>query len=133
MVADAQAGIPLQSEFFDLVTALDLFEHLGEPGAVLQEIRRVLCTHGVAYLKICHPRHPNASRDPSHINVQPLLYWRRTFRQAGFRWQRLYETDCTVSQGLWQRLKACFRRWREWAVIGTPADYKFLLWKRVRD
>ena len=133
MVADAQAGIPLRSESFDLVTALDLFEHLGEPGAVLQEIRRVLSTNGMAYLKICHPRHPNALRDPSHVNVQPLSYWRREFRQAGFRWQRLYEADFTVSRGLWQRLKACIRRWREWAVIGTPADYKFLLRKRAND
>jgi glycosyltransferase involved in cell wall biosynthesis/SAM-dependent methyltransferase len=131
VVADVQAGIPLRSGSFDLITGLDLFEHLEDPGAALREIRRVLSDVGVAYLKICHPCHPNARRDPSHVNVQPLSYWRREFHQAGFGWERLYETDFVVSRGPWERLKAWVRRWREWAVIGTPADYKFLLRKRA--
>jgi len=129
MVADVQAGIPLRSGSCDLVSGLDLFEHLEDPGAALQEIRRVLSDAGVAYLKICHPRHPNARRDPSHVNVQPLSYWRRQFRQAGFAWERLYESEFAPSRGRRERLKALVRRWREWAVIGTPADYKFLLRK----
>ncbi len=129
VVADVQAGIPLRSGSFDLVTGLDLFEHLEDPESALREIRRVLRDGGVAYLKICHPRHPNARRDPSHVNVQPLSYWRRKFCQAGFAWERLYESEFTLSPGCRERLKALVRRWREWAVMGTPADYKFLLRK----
>lgn len=131
MVADVQAGLPLCSASCDLVTALDLFEHMADPGPVLQEIRRVLTDTGMAYLKICHPRHPNAFRDPSHINVQPLAYWKQAFRQEGFAWQRVYESEFAPAQGIAERLKALVRRWREWAVIGTPADYKFILWKRT--
>lgn len=131
LVADVEAGIPLRASSCDLVTGLDLFEHLPDPGLALREIRRVLRDTGVAYLKICHPHHPNAQRDPSHINVQRLGYWHRQFRQAGFAWKRLYESDFTVPRGLVARLKSALRRWREWAVVGTPADYKFLLWKRV--
>lgn len=131
VVADVQAGIPLRSGSFDLVTGLDLFEHLEDPESALREIRRVLRDGGVAYLKICHPRHPNARRDPSHVNVQPLSYWRRQFCQAGFAWERLSESEFTLSPGCRERLKALVRRWREWAVIGTPADYKFFLWKRA--
>lgn len=130
VVGDVQGGIPLRSASCDLVTAVDLFEHLTDPGTVLREIRRVLSDAGVAYLKICHPIHPNVRRDPSHINVQPISYWRREFRRAEFRWKRLYETDFVASRGRWEWLKAWVRRWREWAVIGTPADYKFLLRKR---
>jgi SAM-dependent methyltransferase len=112
-----------------MVTALDLFEHLHDPGPALDEIRRVLRTDGAAYLKICHPKHPNAHRDPSHVNVQPLGYWRRAFRRAGFRYERIYEAEFTRDGGWLGALKALVQRWREWAVIGTPADYKFLLRK----
>lgn len=132
LVADVLAGIPVRSASCDLVTAVDLFEHLADPGPALQEIRRVLNDDGVAYLKICHPRHPNVRRDPSHINVQPLPYWLREFRQLGFGWTRLYESDFTVARGIRARLKAQVRRWGEWAVVGTPADYKFLL-RKTRD
>lgn len=131
VVGDVQGGIPLRSASFDLVTAVDLFEHLATPGPVLREIGRVLSDTGMAYLKICHPRHPNARRDPSHINVQSLSYWRGEFRRARFGWRRLYETDFVASRGPWEWLKAWLRRWREWAAIGTPADYKFLLRKRI--
>lgn len=128
MVADIQAGIPLRSASCDLVTALDLFEHLPDPEPALSEIGRVLRSDGVAYLKICHPKHPNTHRDPSHVNIQPLGYWRRAFRRAGFQSERLFEAEFAPDQeGLLGRLKAWVRRWREWAVIGTPADYKFLL------
>jgi len=131
VVGDVNAGIPLRSASFDLVAAVDLFEHLADPWPALREIRRILSELGVAYLKICHPRHPNARLDPSHVNVQPLSYWRREFRRTGFSWKRIYETDFVASRGPWEWFKAWVRRWREWAVIGTPADYKFFLRKRA--
>jgi SAM-dependent methyltransferase len=130
LVADALAGLPLRSASCDLVTALDIFEHIPDPAPVLQEIRRLLHADGMAYLKICHPAHPNARRDPSHVNVQPLAYWRRAFRQAGFAAERIYEAEFTPPEVRWGFLKTWVRRWRERVVIGTPADYKFLLRKR---
>jgi SAM-dependent methyltransferase len=129
LVADVLAGLPMHSASCDLITALDVFEHLPDPGPVLAEIRRVLSPDGAAYLKICHPAHPNARRDPSHVNVQPLVYWRRAFRQAGFAAERIYEAEFTPAEGWGGILKTRVRRWREWAVIGRPADYKFLLRK----
>lgn len=128
-VADVVTGIPLVDSACDLVTALDLFEHIARPRPLLAEIRRVLRPDGSAYLKICHPRHPNARRDPSHVNVRPLSYWRRRFTEAGFRHRRIYESDLGPTDepgGWWKRP---LRRWREWAALGTPADFKFLLWR----
>ncbi|MFQ5743344.1 MAG: class I SAM-dependent methyltransferase [Acidobacteriota bacterium] len=127
LVGDVAAGIPLRSGSFDLVTGLDLFEHLHDPAPVLAEIRRILSAGGVAYLKICHPRHANAQRDPSHVNVRPLPYWRNEFLRAGFCCRRVFEADFGTPAGPVERLKFLLRRFREWAVIGNPADYKFLL------
>ncbi|MBI3454369.1 MAG: class I SAM-dependent methyltransferase [Candidatus Rokubacteria bacterium] len=131
LVADVQDGLPFQSASCDLVTAIDLFEHVPDPEPVLREIRRILKDDGVAYLKVCHPRHPNARRDPSHVNVQPLPYWRSAFRRAGFSATRAWEAEFIASRGLPEHLTAWVRRWREWLVIGTPADYKFLLRKQA--
>lgn len=127
-VADIAGGIPVVDNACDLVTALDLFEHIATPLLLLTEMHRVLRPEGAAYLKICHPRHPNARRDPSHVNVRPLSYWRRQFGEAGFRHRRVYESDLSRpgEAGAWWKRPA--RRFREWAVLGNPADYKFLLW-----
>ncbi|MGE3152397.1 MAG: class I SAM-dependent methyltransferase [Nitrospiraceae bacterium] len=129
LVGDAQAGLPFRDGALDLVTALDLFEHLVDPLPLLLDIRRILASHGRAYLKICHPNHPNATRDPTHVNVQPLAYWKGKFRQAGFRFRRCYETELSGDTTLIERAKNLFRLVREWAALGTPADYKFLLRK----
>jgi len=129
LVGDVSAALPLRSASCDLVTALDLFEHLRDPLLTLNEIGRILNVQGRAYVKICHPKHPNATRDPSHVNVQPMQYWTARFREAGFAWQRVYETDVSGETSPIGRLKSVVRRFREWAVIGTPADYKFLLWR----
>lgn len=129
VVADLQGGLPLSSASCDLVTALDVFEHLPDPAPALGEIRRVLREGGRAYLKICHPHHPNARRDPSHVNVQPLVYWRRAFRRAGFACRRVFEAEFIDATGAAGWLKGWARRGQEWAAMGTPADYKFLLHK----
>jgi len=127
VAADALAGIPFRSSSFDLVTAVDVFEHLPDPDAALREISRVLTRDGFAYLKICHPRHPNARRDPTHVNVQPLAYWQSRFARTGFDWTRVYEADFRPRRHLKDIIKALIVRGIEWAAIGVPADYKFLL------
>jgi SAM-dependent methyltransferase len=129
LVGNLGEGLPLATGTCDVITAMDLFEHLADPVPALQEIGRVLRIGGRVYLKICHPLHPNATRDSSHVNVQPLGYWTAIFRQAGFSWARIYETDVVEAGSVVDRMKSLVRRFREWAVIGTPADYKFVLWR----
>jgi SAM-dependent methyltransferase len=129
LVGNLTEGLPVATGTCDIVTAMDLFEHLADPIPALREIGRVLRRDGKAYLKICHPCHPNAARDPSHINVQPLGYWTAIFRQVGFSWMRIYETDVAGLSSVADQAKVLIRRFREWAVLGTPADYKFVLWR----
>jgi SAM-dependent methyltransferase len=128
-VSDASEGLPFRTSSFDLVTAVDVFEHLLDPMEALGEIRRVVRGDGVAYLKICHPRHPNAARDPSHVNVRSLAYWRERFREAGFRHRRVYEAEWRPRRRIGDWIRALLSRGIEWAAIGVPADYKFILKK----
>jgi SAM-dependent methyltransferase len=39
--------LPFASEFFDIVTAFDLIEHVRQPKQLFQEVNRVLCTGGL--------------------------------------------------------------------------------------
>ena len=53
---DVQQGtaerLPFQDSFFDFVNASELIEHVEEPMAVLQEMRRVLKSGGRAYVSV---------------------------------------------------------------------------------
>jgi SAM-dependent methyltransferase len=49
------AAFPAES--FDLVTMVDVFEHLSEPGAVLAEIRRILRADGLLFIKVPNGRY----------------------------------------------------------------------------
>ena len=45
-----------ESSFFDVVAMTDVFEHIGEPGNVLIEVRRILKAEGILFIKV-----PNGS------------------------------------------------------------------------
>lgn len=40
------------SDSFDVVTMIDVFEHLPEPGGVLTEVQRILKSNGILYIKV---------------------------------------------------------------------------------
>jgi 2-polyprenyl-3-methyl-5-hydroxy-6-metoxy-1,4-benzoquinol methylase len=46
----SEAAFPDQS--FDVVTLVDVFEHIDQPSALLQEIRRVMKPNGVLFIKV---------------------------------------------------------------------------------
>jgi SAM-dependent methyltransferase len=47
-----ETSIPAEDNSFDFVVSWSAFEHIGEPGLVLQEIRRVLTDHGVLFIQL---------------------------------------------------------------------------------
>jgi ubiquinone/menaquinone biosynthesis C-methylase UbiE len=84
MLADGHS-LPLSNDFFNIVTAFEVLEHLKEPWIAIQEIARVLSREGrfvgsVAFLKPFHESYFHMS----HKGVAALL------ESAGFRLDCIY-------------------------------------------
>ena len=77
--------IPYDDTFFDLVTAIEILEHIESVENVLKECRRVLKRGG--YLYITTPKKgliELEELDETHINIKPLSQWLRLLRENGF-------------------------------------------------
>jgi 2-polyprenyl-3-methyl-5-hydroxy-6-metoxy-1,4-benzoquinol methylase len=91
-VASATA-LPFADGAFDVVTCLDVLEHIDDPLVPLREISRVLA-HGGTFLfstpnpsSLGHRLKGERSfiyRDDSHVSVLPPAQWRATVAAAGF-------------------------------------------------
>lgn len=88
----AAAALPDAS--FDVVTMMDVFEHVGEPGAMLAEIRRVLRPGGVLFIKVPNVRYVQAK--------QRLLGWVPGLLEDCFdaREHLVYYSAATLRQSL---------------------------------
>ena len=51
-VTSGEASLPADDNTFDYVISWSAFEHIGDPPAVLKEIRRVLTDHGVLFIQL---------------------------------------------------------------------------------
>lgn len=61
------ARIPLRSGSCDVVSAIEVIEHLEDPSAFLAEVRRVLRPKGVLVLTTPNAEQSNRVRDPFHV------------------------------------------------------------------
>jgi SAM-dependent methyltransferase len=90
-LADASAGIPHDDAQFDVVTALDVIEHVQDDGAILRECRRVLAPHG--WLLVTTPAFMFLWSHNDVLNAHHRRYTagelRRKLEMTGFRAQRL--------------------------------------------
>lgn len=82
-----------QSEFFDVVTAIDVIEHVEDEDFFVKEVYRVLKPGGIfffitpngdswprdIYMKLIYGRD-----DPTHINVQGWRHWEALLEKTGF-------------------------------------------------
>lgn len=67
--------ISFETEFFDIVFALEVFEHFAAPQFVIEEIRRVLNRRGIALLSTPNPL----------IHHWPRLFYPKMFEEKSFR------------------------------------------------
>jgi SAM-dependent methyltransferase len=68
----AAETLPFEDGSFDLVTALDVVEHLDDDAAALREIRRVLRPGGTLLLTV--PAHPFLWGDQDEVNLHKRRY-----------------------------------------------------------
>ncbi|MDP2874014.1 MAG: class I SAM-dependent methyltransferase [bacterium] len=90
--ADAsKEKLPFSDEHFDIVTCLDVVEHLTDVHYLFSEVHRVLRRGGI-FLLTTPPITLNSrvlgrfmSEDPTHINKHPINYWEETLITQKFR------------------------------------------------
>src|SRR5579884_2950454 len=64
---------------YDLVTCIEVLEHMPEPEACLAVEQMSHATDTVLFSST-----PDDLTEPTHINVHPLLYWLKLFAENGF-------------------------------------------------
>jgi 2-polyprenyl-3-methyl-5-hydroxy-6-metoxy-1,4-benzoquinol methylase len=78
---DLESGkLPFGPEQFDVVTMLEVIEHLKDFRHALSEVKRVM-RHN-SFFFITTPA-PPSNEDPTHVSVYPLEIWRKVFHEIG--------------------------------------------------
>jgi len=77
--------LPFKDESFDMITMLELLEHLQDHRHVIAEANRVLKKGGVVFVTTPWDLSPE---EPSHINVHPRKFWIKEFENLGFDYAR---------------------------------------------
>lgn len=76
--------LPYADGSFDLVTSIEVVEHLPDHENYLKEVFRVLRPGGYAFIQTPKPNTPEALGDATHISVKAKAEWKRLFTEAGF-------------------------------------------------
>lgn len=84
--------LPYANDYFDVITAFDLIEHLKDPQLLLTECRRVIKKDGLLFLSTLNGGYWLGKflnrffiGDQTHVNVQNSDYWCQSIEQAGFK------------------------------------------------
>jgi glycosyltransferase involved in cell wall biosynthesis len=78
IVADLNIGIPLSDNSVGVVNAHHILEHLKDPILSMQEIHRVLCHGGWAFIEVPSTDGRGAWQDPTHVsfwNINSFWYY----------------------------------------------------------
>lgn len=112
--ADALKGLPYRSGSFDVVTALDIVEHLDRPETFVAEAWRLLRPGGLLVLSTPNPDSLGRAikkdqwfgfRDKTHVSIQPEEFWIKTVSGEGrikkIFYDGLWDSPYFLRNGFW--------------------------------
>jgi ubiquinone/menaquinone biosynthesis C-methylase UbiE len=88
-----------EDNFFDIVTAFDLLEHLKEPQKTIQEINRILKLKGILVISTPNPfslgrklkkEKWHGFTDPTHISIKEASEWKEILERNHFTVLKLF-------------------------------------------
>jgi len=111
----SEAAFPDQS--FDVVTLVDVFEHIDQPSALLQEIRRVMKPNGVLFIKVPNVAYYLAKYRVAtalglqieifdakeHVAHYSLSTLRRTLNRSGFSVDKFFVPQPIQDGASWKK------------------------------
>jgi ubiquinone/menaquinone biosynthesis C-methylase UbiE len=89
LMAGSMVNLPVESETVSLLHSAQVLEHVPDEfiDPALDEFARVLRSGGRAFLCLDAMRDGEAKEiymgDPTHVNIQPVLYWTEKFQKRG--------------------------------------------------
>lgn len=101
---------------FDLVTAIEVAEHLYEEDSEL--FFDHLCSWGD---KVVFSSTDDDYDEPTHVNVQKIEYWTKKFAQRGFYRDFSYDLRYLTKHAV------CFARWEESSPLALAEGYERVL------
>jgi len=96
----ASAADPIPGRY-DLVTCIEVLEHLCE-----QDGKAAIRNMAAAADAVLFSSTPSDFTEPTHINVQPVFYWLRLFRESGFAPDSSFDASFVCPQALLLRRAA---------------------------
>src|SRR5512146_212581 len=82
-------------ESYDLITCIEVLEHVPEEQA--RAAIRNMAAHAEVIL---FSSTPNAFAEPTHVNVRPIRYWLKGFREAGFAPDLAFDAGFIAGQAM---------------------------------
>src|ERR1035438_7252351 len=80
---------------YDLITCIEVLEHLPADAAVAAVERMCRCADTVLFSST-----PYDFAEPTHFNVRPLMYWLTLFQKCGFDPDLLFDASFVVSHAM---------------------------------
>lgn len=80
-------------EQFDVISMIEILEHLQDPRESLRIVTKVLRKDGLVIIKTPTPRNPNSKRDVTHISVKPVSFWASSLRELNYKVKAPYFPD----------------------------------------